>query len=154
MTKALFIISSLSLALCQTVYAAPSVTQGDLTPPQLSQQTQSAQDSQGRQTTGYERMQQKAKNYTEPNPNLAPTDEDYAKARKNREEGKIQKPESSRTEIETIRDQDNRVTEYVVTPGSTHIPYKVENKADRPSPADAGQSKSTLGTPKFINFGF
>lgn len=154
MKKTLIIASALGLALCQSAYAAPSASQSDLTPPQLSQKNLTNKNSQGRQATGYERMQEKAKTYAEPNPNLAPTSEDYAKARKDRAAGKYTKPESSRTEIETVRDQNNRVTEYVVTPGSTHIPYSVENKADRPSPVDAGQRKGTLGTPKFINFGF
>ena len=47
-------------------------------------------------------MQQKAKTYAEPNPNLAPTSEELWKARKDREDGKVRKPQSSRTEIETI----------------------------------------------------
>lgn len=154
MTKTFFVLSALGLALCQTGYAEPSTQPNDLTPPQFSQKGDSNKDPQGRPATSYERMQQKAKGYESPNSNLAPTQEDYAKARQDRADGKVHKPETSRTEIETVRDQNNRITEYVVTPGSTHIPYTIENKADRPSPADAGQGKSTLGTPKFINFGF
>ena len=99
----------------------------------------------------YEKFSEKARQY-EVNPDLAPTDADYAKARKDREEGKVAK-RSQRTEIETIRDQNNRITEYVVTPGSTKIPYSVENRSDRPN-AHPDNSKDTLGTPKFINFGF
>ena len=79
---------------------------------------------------------------------------DYAKARKDREEGRAEKPVGSRTQIETVRDQNNRITEYVVTPGSTRVPYSVENRSEYPASSAPGHSKDTLGTPKFINFGF
>ena len=54
-----------------------------------------------------------------------------------------------------MRDQDNRVTEYVVTPGSTQIPYTMENRAERPiDTSPGGNSQGTLGTPKFLQFGW
>lgn len=86
---------------------------------------------------------------------LAPTEADMAKARADRERGIKPKVESKRTQIETVRDQDNRVTGYVVTPGSTQIPYTIENRADRPIDTTPGGNPSgTLGTPKFIEFGW
>ena len=60
-----------------------------------------------------------------------------------------------RTKIEAVRDPNNHVTEYVVTPGSTKIPYRIENRADRPIDTTPGKNPSgTLGTPKFIEFGW
>ncbi len=149
MKKTLITLSVIGLFACPT-FAQPTSVDA---PPAMSQGSSSVAD-QGRASTGYERMQQKAKSYQSPNPNLAPTAEDYAKARKARKEGRAQRPQSNETEIQTVRDQDNRVTEYIVTPGTTHIPYSVENKSDRQSPANAGQRQGTLGTPKFIQFGF
>ena len=123
-------------------------------PPQISESA--AEDARDqvqapRRASNYEKLSEKARQY-EVNPDLAPTDADYAKARKDREEGKIER-RSQRTEIEAIRDQNNRITEYVVTPGSTEIPYSIQNRSDRPN-NNPGHSKDTLGTPKFINFGF
>ena len=54
---------------------------------------------------------------------LAPSEEDIRKAREDREKGVVPKVPEKRTKIEAVRDQDNRVTEYVVTPGSTQIPF-------------------------------
>ena len=86
---------------------------------------------------------------------LVPSQADMEKARKDREQGIIPPSYDKQTKIETVRDQDNRVTEYVVTPGSTHIPYRMENQADRPiDSTPGGNSKSTLGTAKFIEFGW
>ena len=80
---------------------------------------------------------------------IAPSEADLEKARADRE------VHSKRTTIEAVRDQDNRVTEYVVTPGSTQIPYSMQNQAERPiDSTPGGNSKSTLGTPKFIEFGW
>ena len=78
------------------------------------------------------------------------------KAREDRERGIVPKrTNDKRTRIETVRDQDNRVTEYIVTPGSTKIPYTIENQADRPIDTTPGGNPSgTLGTPKFIEFGW
>ena len=53
---------------------------------------------------------------------IAPSEADLEKARADREKGIVPKVHSKRTTIEAVRDQDNRVTEYVVTPGSTQIP--------------------------------
>ena len=123
-------------------------------PPQISENdAQTAQDQvrTPRRASNYDKASQKARQH-EVNPDLAPTDADYAKARQDRAQGKVKRP-SQNTEIETVRDQNNRITEYVVTPGSTKIPYSIENRSERPN-ANPGHSKDTLGTPKFINFGF
>ena len=65
------------------------------------------------------------------------------------------KNNNKRTKIEAVRDPNNHVTEYVVTPGSTKIPYRIENQADRPIDTTPGKNPSgTLGTPKFIEFGW
>ena len=86
---------------------------------------------------------------------IAPSEADLEKARADREMGIVPKVHSKRTTIEAVRDQDNRVTEYVVTPGSTQIPYSMQNQAERPiDSTPGGNSKSTLGTPKFIEFGW
>lgn len=76
---------------------------------------------------------------------LAPSEEDIRKAREDREKGVVPKVPEKRTKIEAVRDQDNRVTEYVVTPGSTQIPYTMENRAERPidtSPGGNSQAPS------------
>lgn len=86
---------------------------------------------------------------------LAPTQADLEKARALREAGHAPEPPAKNTTIEQIRDQNNRVTEYVVTPGSTHIPYALEDKSERPADSrPGGNSKSTLGTTKLIRFGW
>ena len=80
---------------------------------------------------------------------------DIRKAREDREKGVVPKVPEKRTKIEAVRDQDNRVTEYVVTPGSTQIPYTMENRAERPiDTSPGGNSQGTLGTPKFLQFGW
>ena len=87
---------------------------------------------------------------------LAPTAKDMAKAQADRDKG-VETPRNNRKEttIEAVRDQDNRVTEYVVTPGSTHIPYTMENQAERPIDSTPGSnSQGTLGTTKLLKFGF
>lgn len=152
MKKTLLITALTGLFLGAAI--APCTAAPISAPPQISEAD--AQSAQGnvnsdRRSGTYEKFSEKARQY-EVNPDLAPTDADYAKARKDREEGRVAK-RSQRTEIETIRDQNNRITEYVVTPGSTQIPYSIENRSDRPN-ANPGHSKDTLGTPKFINFGF
>lgn len=86
---------------------------------------------------------------------MAPSEEDMERARALRERGIKPKVPSKETKIEAIRDQDNRVKEYVVTPGSTQIPYTIENRSERPiDSTPGGNSKSTLGTTKFIQFGW
>ena len=86
---------------------------------------------------------------------LLPSEQDRKKAREDREHGKIPPKFDKQTKIEAVRDQNNHVTEYVVTPGSTQIPYRIENQADRPiDSTPGGNSKSTLGTTKFIEIGW
>ena len=87
---------------------------------------------------------------------IAPTEADLEKARRDHEAGKVPpRNNDKRTKIEAVRDPNNHVTEYVVTPGSTKIPYKMENRADRPIDTTPGKNPSgTLGTPKFIEFGW
>lgn len=90
----------------------------------------------------------------EANP-LLPSKADMEKAREDRAHGKIPPKYERQTKIEAVRDENNHVTEYVVTPGTTHIPYKMENQADKPiDSTPGGNSKSTLGTTKFIEFGW
>ncbi len=154
MKKTVFVTVAAGLLLSSAASVPAMAADPISAPPQISEaDAQSAQGNvnSGRRSSSYEKLSEKARQY-EVNPDLAPTDADYAKARKDREEGRITK-RSQRTEIETIRDQNNRITEYVVTPGSTKIPYSIENRSDRPN-ANPGHSKDTLGTPKFINFGF
>ena len=87
---------------------------------------------------------------------IAPTEEDMERAREARERGdRAPRNNDKRTKIEAVRDPNNHVTEYVVTPGSTKIPYRIENQADRPIDTTPGKNPSgTLGTPKLIEFGW
>lgn len=95
---------------------------------------------------------------------LNPTAQDVEKARAQREEnrrnagGAKREPfvsEMSGTKIQETVDNDNRVTEVTVTPGSTSIPYTMRNRSDRPIDTTPGQNPgSTLDTPKFIEFGW
>ena len=86
---------------------------------------------------------------------LARNDSDMKKAREDREKGKVPQKIGSRTTVETHRDVSNRVTEIVVTPGSTKIPYTIKNRENQPiETGPAGTSQGTLGTPKFIEFGW
>lgn len=87
---------------------------------------------------------------------IAPTENDMRKAREARDRGTVPPRNNDRkTRIDTVRDPNNHVTEYVVTPGSTKIPYKIENRADRPIDTTPGKNPSgTLGTPKLIEFGW
>lgn len=87
---------------------------------------------------------------------IAPTEEDMERAREARERGDVPpRNNDKRTKIEAVRDPNNHVTEYVVTPGSTKIPYRIENRADRPIDTTPGKNPSgTLGTPKLIEFGW
>ena len=80
---------------------------------------------------------------------------DMKKAREDREKGKVPQKIGNRTTVETHRDVSNRVTEIVVTPGSTKIPYTIKNRENQPiETGPAGTSQGTLGTPKFIEFGW
>ena len=68
--------------------------------------------------------------------------------------GKVTKYRSEYgTIIEETHDQNNRVTDVRVTPGSTEIPYTMKNRSDRPVDNRPGADpRSTLDTPKFIEF--
>ena len=89
---------------------------------------------------------------------LEPTAEDMARARAERakrtDSGKVTKYRSEYgTVIEETHDQDNRITEVCVTPGSTSIPYTMKNTSERPVDNRPGADpRSTLDTPKFIEF--
>ena len=87
---------------------------------------------------------------------LAPTEADMARARDARAHGEVPPRNNDRkTRIDEVRDPNNHVTEYVVTPGSTKIPYRIENRSERPiDTTPGGSSGGTLGTPKFIEFGW
>ena len=123
-------------------------------PPMISEQDAKAaavQAPQQRPSGNYERVGEKARRHYA-NPDLAPTEQDYQKAREDRRAGNIPHRINNRTEIEVKRNQHNQISEYIVTPGSTHIPYSMENVANRPD--RPMNEKNTLGTPKFIKFGF
>jgi hypothetical protein len=97
---------------------------------------------------------------------LEPSAEDMARARQAAEQRRkgsdrvtqYRSPRGTiggRTTIEEYHDQNNRVTEVKVTSGITEIPYTMENRANRQLDAAPGQNpQSTLGTPKFIKFGW
>lgn len=86
---------------------------------------------------------------------LAPTQRDLQDARDALDEREGRPQSRSRTKIEAVRDPNNRVTEYVVTPGSTKIPYTIKNRSERPIDTTPGGNPSgTLDTPKFIEFGW
>ena len=137
--KKILLVSALAALTLGSAALSPAIAAPISAPPQISEadaQTAKDQVKAPRRATSYDKISEKARQY-DVNP---------------REEGKVTR-RSQRTEIEEVRDQNNRITEYVVTPGSTQIPYTVENRSDRPS-TNPGHSKDTLGTPKFINFGF
>lgn len=88
---------------------------------------------------------------------LAPTEKDMERARKaakarQQHDATVSTFVSKRgTRIEEHHDQNNRLTEVRVTPGTTQIPYTMENKSDRPINNTPGtDSRSTLGTPQFF----
>lgn len=89
---------------------------------------------------------------------LEPTAQDIQRARETRpkqpDSGKVTKYRSDYgTVIEETHDQDNRLTEVRVTPGSTEIPYTMKNRSERPIDNRPGADpRSTLDTPKFIEF--
>ena len=89
---------------------------------------------------------------------LAPSERDMQRAREERSKrvdtGKVTKYRSEYgTIIEETHDQNNRVTDVRVTPGSTEIPYTMKNRSDRPVDNRPGADpRSTLDTPKFIEF--
>lgn len=92
---------------------------------------------------------------------LEPSAEDMAKARADREQRGRNNAQPAPyvseygTKIEEVHDQNNRVTEIRVTPGTTDIPYTMKNRSDRPIDNRPGADpRSTLDTPKFIEFGW
>ncbi len=92
---------------------------------------------------------------------LEPTPEDMANAREARRRAQKNPPKNKPyvsdygTVIEETYDQNNRLTEIRVTPGSTSIPYTMKNTGDRPIDLRPGADpRSTLDTPKFIEFGW
>ena len=92
---------------------------------------------------------------------LEPTAEDMARDREQKRraqnEAAKRKPYVSEygTVIEERYDQNNRLTEIRVPPGSTSIPYTMKNTSDRPIDNRQGaEPRSTLDTPTFIQFGW
>lgn len=91
---------------------------------------------------------------------LEPGPEDFEKARRERQERERTHQSapyvsSYGTRIEERHDQNNRLTEIRVTPGSTEIPYTMKNTGERPIDNRPGADpRSTLDTPKFIQFGW
>lgn len=92
---------------------------------------------------------------------LEPSAEDMAKARAAREKSAAKHSKDSiyvsnyGTRIEERHDQNNRLTEIRVTPGTTQIPYTMKNTSDRPIDDRPGADpRSTVDTPKFIQFGW
>ena len=92
---------------------------------------------------------------------LEPTAEDMARARQNQRDAQKNKAKNKPyvsdygTVIEEKYDQNDRLTEIRVTPGSTSIPYTMKNTSDRPIDLRPGADpRSTLDTPKFIEFGW
>lgn len=91
---------------------------------------------------------------------LEPNEEDMKRARarqRHAEQTRHAQPEpyvSRRgTKIEEQLDQNNHVTGVRVTPGTTEIPYTMKNRSDQPIDNRPGaDSRSTLDTPKFIQF--
>ncbi len=89
---------------------------------------------------------------------LEPSAQDMQRAREARankqDSGKISKYRSEYgTVIEEVHDQNNRITEVRVTPGTTEIPYTMKNRSERPVDNRPGADpRSTLDTPKFIEF--
>ncbi len=91
---------------------------------------------------------------------MEPSAEDMQRARENRN----RKQSSTKTDvyvseygtrIEETHDQNNRLTEIRVTPGTTEIPYSMKNTSERPIDNRPGADpRSTLDTPKFIQFGW
>lgn len=89
---------------------------------------------------------------------LEPSEQDMQRAREQRtkqeDSGRVTKYRSEYgTVIEETHDQNNRITEVRVTPGSTSIPYTMKNRSERPVDNRPGADpRSTLDTPKFIEF--
>lgn len=85
---------------------------------------------------------------------FAPTQADMEKARADKKAGRVIE-DRNKTRITEVRDNQNQVVEYVVDPASTHIKYRIDNQLNRPIDTTPGSnSRSTLGTTKFIQFGW
>lgn len=153
MKKISLLMSAVAFALIGSAYASSDNSIDR--PPMISEQDARAASAQVPQQeqkrSNYERVGEQARQHYA-NPDLAPSEQDYQKAREERRAGHIPKPLNNRTEIEIKRNQHNQISEYIVTPGSTHIPYTMENVGNRPD--RPMNEKDTLGTPKFIKFGF
>ncbi len=130
-------------------FAAISTAAEPPEPPAFSGQAVPAQSLDTEDRTPY-----KADSYSR----LEPSAEDMARARAHRQKSKAQsEPFISKrgTIIEERHDQNNRLTEIRVTPGTTEIPYTMKNTSDRPIDNRPGADpRSTLDTPKFIQFGW
>ncbi len=88
---------------------------------------------------------------------LEPTEADMAKARAERAKKPATTDEVYVSERGTVIrknvDQNNHMRSVTVTPTETGIPYTMDNQSNRPIENGAGaNTRSTLGTPKFIEF--
>lgn len=88
---------------------------------------------------------------------LEPTAEDMAKARAERAKKVDDKANVYVSERGTVIrknvDQNNHMKSVTVTPKETGIPYTMENETGKPIDNGPGaNTRSTLGTPKFIEF--
>ena len=88
---------------------------------------------------------------------LEPTAEDIAKARAERAKRIDDKANVYVSERGTVIrknvDQNNHMKSVTVTPKETEIPYTMDNEIGKPIDNGPGaNTRSTLGTPKFIEF--
>ena len=88
---------------------------------------------------------------------LEPTAEDLAKARAERAKKVDDKANVYVSEHGTVIrknvDQNNHMKSVTVTPKETGVTYTMENETDKPIENGPGaNTRSTLGTPKFIEF--
>ena len=100
MKKTVFVTIAAGLFLSSAAFVPAMAADPISAPPQISEaDAQSAQGNvnSGRRSSSYEKLSEKARQY-EVNPDLAPTDADYAKARKDREEDRINEATIQRME--------------------------------------------------------
>ncbi len=88
---------------------------------------------------------------------LEPTEADMAKARAERAKKPAATDEVYVSERGTVIrknvDQNNHMRSVTVTPTETGIPYTMDNQSNKPIDNGVGaNTRSTLGTPKFIEF--
>ena len=98
-----------------------------------------------------------AKAKAEADMHLEPTAEDIAKARAERAKRIDDKANVYVSERGTVIrknvDQNNHMKSVTVTPKETEIPYTMDNEIGKPIDNGPGaNTRSTLGTPKFIEF--